>query len=221
MTPPRAQGLDEACVGGEEDVGRGAVLDLLRRGCRWIRRRGPPWRRRPSRSIAATSLRANADRRPRKRCSGGAPGRVDSRSDVVARTATTGSPRLRASEHRSPRLYRGHRLQGRCWTLVSAQFTRNTSASSRTDERDRDVEVALACPQRHGGGERPRRPLMFPPTIMEAPISEITPPKPAITAASIGAAPAAAPPASSAPGRPRAEELHAKLRPARPARRPA
>jgi hypothetical protein len=69
---------------------------------------------------------------------------------------------------------------------LSAQFTRKVISSRITESAMAMSKLPLPVSSTVAVVSTRVEPRMLPPSIMEAPTSEITPPKPAITAASIG-----------------------------------
>src|SRR5581483_12038924 len=108
-----------------------------------------------------------------------------SKPERAAAATRAGSVRLTAVGYRGrPAPRAGQRP--RCWMAVSAQFTPNTSARSSSDSATATSKLPLLVSSAMAVVSVRVWPLILPPTIMEAPISEITPPKPAITATSMG-----------------------------------
>src|SRR5437899_2252053 len=87
--------------------------------------------------------------------------------------------------HRREYTLRPHGAR-RCWTTVSPQLTRKISTSNRTASAMAASKLPLLVSSTIAVVSVRVCPLMLPPTISEAPISEMTAPKPAMIAASIG-----------------------------------
>jgi hypothetical protein len=75
----------------------------------------------------------------------------------------------------------------RCWIEVSAQFTRNVISSRISESAIATSKLPFPVSSTVAVVKTRVDPRILPPTIIEAPTSEITPPKPAMTAASMRA----------------------------------
>src|SRR5712691_9341250 len=172
--------VHEALVRGEEDVRGRAVLDLLGERAGGAQDYSDPGaggllEERDGLLQREGQIRGAVDQE-RLRSGAGGGGRHPGDQEQREGDSSHGHQR---------RAWRSHRAR-RCWIHVSAQFTRKVIASRMTDSAIAISKLPLLVSSTVAVVSTRVDPLILPPTMSEAPTSEITPPKPAITAASIG-----------------------------------